>query len=58
MCWYDVVLLRRTSPLYAPLALGAARLPRPFCNRLAKGWYPLWTEQPPPAAFACAMLMW
>ena len=40
VCWYDLVLLRRTSPLYAPLALDAAKLPRSFCKRLEGGWCP------------------
>ena len=34
------MLLRRTSPLYAPLALGVGRVPRAFCKRLEGGWYP------------------
>ena len=38
VCWYDLVLLRRASPLYAPLALRAAALPRTFCTRLESGW--------------------
>ena len=55
VCWYDLVLLRRTSPLYAPLALDAAKLPRPFCKRLQGGWYPWWVQRPPPTEFDCAV---
>ncbi len=47
------MLLRRTSPLYAPLALGVGRVPRAFCKRLEGGWYPEWIEQPPPTEFEC-----
>ena len=53
VCWYDLVLLRRASPLYAPLVYGAAALPRPFCKRLEGGWYPAWIQRPPPTAFDC-----
>ena len=38
VCWYDLVLLRRASPLYTPLALRAAALPRSFCAHLESGW--------------------
>lgn len=50
VCWYDLVLLRRSSPLYEPLALGAGRIAPRVCRRLREGWFPHWVLQPPPSA--------
>ena len=47
VCWYDVALIRRSSPLFAPLTERHARVPRHFCRRLASGWYPDWISAPP-----------
>eukprot|EP00965_Chrysotila_dentata_P220442 6191776-Pleurochrysis_carterae.AAC.3 len=49
VCWYDVALVLRESPLYAPL-VSQCRLPRHFCERLEHGWYPAWVNAPAPQA--------
>ena len=47
VCWYDVALILRTSPLFAPLTERYAHVPRRFCRRLVTGWYPDWISAPP-----------
>ena len=56
-CWYDLALVHKTSPHFAPLVTQLAALPKPFCHRLSTGWYPSWIdEDEPPRQVVCPRL--
>lgn len=58
-CWYDIALVHRQSPLFEPLALRLAALPRRFCRSVEKGWYPSWIDRPVPSRLKCeAKKLW
>jgi FkbM family methyltransferase len=50
VCWYDVALVLRTSPLFEPLLLKHAKLPNAYCRSLVGGWFPHWVDSPPAEA--------
>ena len=56
VCWFDIVLIRRTSAklIQAMLAEGSIANHGGFCRRLSMGWYPTWIHQPAPPNLKCA----
>ena len=57
-CWYDVALVHRRPrdpALREALLTRYAKLPRPFCRRLANDRFPPWVfaPPPPPSALCC-----